>query len=172
MTDPAIRVILLPRDTNAQGSIFGGVILSHIDLAGARCFLSLHSELEKRGIALRLVEARSKVRDMLRLEGVETKVGRIDRFTTLAEAIDDLASLRVHVEQDDPAAARRVAFHIIRNVEMLLPENPEMGRPGRVPGTRELVIADVPTYSVVYRVTETEVRITRIWHGRQRRGRH
>jgi acyl-CoA thioesterase YciA len=34
MRDPAIRVILLPRDTNAQGSIFGGVILSHIDLAG------------------------------------------------------------------------------------------------------------------------------------------
>jgi len=34
MSEPAIRVILLPRDTNAQGSIFGGVILSHIDLAG------------------------------------------------------------------------------------------------------------------------------------------
>ena len=34
MLDPAIRVILLPRDTNAQGSIFGGVILSHLDLAG------------------------------------------------------------------------------------------------------------------------------------------
>jgi acyl-CoA thioesterase YciA len=34
MRDPAIRVILLPRDTNANGSIFGGVILSHLDLAG------------------------------------------------------------------------------------------------------------------------------------------
>jgi len=34
MREPAIRVVLLPRDTNAQGSIFGGVILSHIDLAG------------------------------------------------------------------------------------------------------------------------------------------
>ncbi len=31
----AARVILLPRDTNAHGTIFGGVILSHIDLAGA-----------------------------------------------------------------------------------------------------------------------------------------
>jgi acyl-CoA thioesterase YciA len=30
-----IRVVLLPRDTNAFGTIFGGVILSHIDLAGA-----------------------------------------------------------------------------------------------------------------------------------------
>src|SRR5262245_24325103 len=34
MRDPAIRVILLPRDTNAVGSIFGGAILSQLDLAG------------------------------------------------------------------------------------------------------------------------------------------
>ena len=32
---PAIKVILLPKDTNALGTIFGGVILSHIDLASA-----------------------------------------------------------------------------------------------------------------------------------------
>ena len=33
--DPAIRVVLMPKDTNAHGTIFGGVILSYIDLAGA-----------------------------------------------------------------------------------------------------------------------------------------
>ena len=33
--EPAIRVVLLPRDTNERGTIFGGVILSHIDQAGA-----------------------------------------------------------------------------------------------------------------------------------------
>lgn len=33
--EPAIRVKLLPRDTNESGTIFGGVILSHIDLAAA-----------------------------------------------------------------------------------------------------------------------------------------
>jgi len=33
--DPAIRVLLLPKDTNAYGTIFGGVILSHIALASA-----------------------------------------------------------------------------------------------------------------------------------------
>lgn len=32
---PAIRVLMMPRDTNAHGTIFGGVILSHIDQAGA-----------------------------------------------------------------------------------------------------------------------------------------
>ncbi len=33
--DPAIRVTLMPRDTNALGTIFGGIILSYIDQAGA-----------------------------------------------------------------------------------------------------------------------------------------
>jgi len=32
--DPTLRVTMLPRDTNARGTIFGGVILSHLDLAG------------------------------------------------------------------------------------------------------------------------------------------
>jgi acyl-CoA thioesterase YciA len=32
---PAIRVVMMPRDTNAAGTIFGGLILSHIDLAAA-----------------------------------------------------------------------------------------------------------------------------------------
>ena len=31
--EPTLRVTMLPRDTNARGTIFGGVILSHIDLA-------------------------------------------------------------------------------------------------------------------------------------------
>ena len=34
-SDPAIRIAMLPRDTNAQGTIFGGIILSYIDMAGA-----------------------------------------------------------------------------------------------------------------------------------------
>jgi acyl-CoA thioesterase YciA len=34
-SDPAIRVTLMPKDTNAHGTIFGGVLLSYIDLAGA-----------------------------------------------------------------------------------------------------------------------------------------
>lgn len=48
------------------------------------------------------------------------------------EAIADLVALRVYIEQDDPAAAQHVALHIIHNVEALLPNSPEMGRP--VPG--------------------------------------
>lgn len=33
--EPSIRVVMMPRDTNALGTIFGGVILSHMDLAAA-----------------------------------------------------------------------------------------------------------------------------------------
>ena len=35
LRDPSIRIVLLPKDTNANGTIFGGILLSHIDLAGA-----------------------------------------------------------------------------------------------------------------------------------------
>ena len=61
----------------------------NMDIAGARMLRNLHGELARRGIAFRLVEARSRVRDLLRVEGVEETVGRVDRFTSLAEAIED-----------------------------------------------------------------------------------
>ena len=35
LRDPAIRVTMMPRDTNAHGTVFGGIILSYIDIAGA-----------------------------------------------------------------------------------------------------------------------------------------
>ena len=34
-SEPAIRVVMMPRDTNAAGTIFGGVILSQLDLAAS-----------------------------------------------------------------------------------------------------------------------------------------
>jgi plasmid stabilization system protein ParE len=64
------------------------------------------------------------------------------------QAIDDLAALRAYIEQGDPEAAHRVALHIVQNVETLLPNSPEMGRPDRVPGTRELVSCESSTVPV------------------------
>ena len=83
------------------------------------------------------------------------------------EAIEDLASLRAFISQDDPAAAQRVALHVIHNAEVLLPENPETGRPGRLPGTRELVIPGTP-FIVPYRVQGTTIQILRVFHGARR----
>jgi toxin ParE1/3/4 len=83
------------------------------------------------------------------------------------EAIDDLVALRAYIEQDDPAAAQRVAIHVIQNVETLLSGNPEMGRPGRVPGTRELVIPRTP-FIVPYRLVDNTIQILRIFQGARR----
>jgi acyl-CoA thioesterase YciA len=41
---PSIRVTMLPKDTNAYGTIFGGVILSYIDLAGGIEVMRHHNE--------------------------------------------------------------------------------------------------------------------------------
>jgi toxin ParE1/3/4 len=83
------------------------------------------------------------------------------------EAIEDIASLRAFIEQDDPAAAQRVALHIVRNVETLLSQHPEMGRPGRVPGTRELVIPRTP-FIVPYRLQGSTIQVLRVFHGARR----
>jgi acyl-CoA thioesterase YciA len=42
----AIKVVMMPRDTNPYGTIFGGVILSHVDMAGA---VGAHQEVRKAG---------------------------------------------------------------------------------------------------------------------------
>jgi anti-anti-sigma regulatory factor len=60
-----------------------------VDMAGAHMLLALQAELSKRNIGFQLVEARSSVRDMLRIEGLEQKVGPTDHRVTLADAIDD-----------------------------------------------------------------------------------
>ncbi len=73
----AIRQVVCDLSTSPQ-----------IDMAGARMLLNLNGELVRRGMIFRLVEAHSSVRDMLRVEGVEEKIGRIDRFTSLAHAIE------------------------------------------------------------------------------------
>jgi toxin ParE1/3/4 len=83
------------------------------------------------------------------------------------QAIDDLASLRDYISEDNPAAAQRIALHIVRNVEQLLSDHPEIGRAGRVPGTRELVIPDTP-YIVPYRVRDNHIQVLRIYHGARR----
>jgi toxin ParE1/3/4 len=56
--------------------------------------------------------------------------------------------------------ARRIALHIIQSVERLLPDDPQIGRAGRVPGTRELVIARTPyIYIIPYRFQRATIQI-------------
>jgi len=83
------------------------------------------------------------------------------------ESIHDLISLRAYIAQDEAAAAKRVALHILYCVEHLLAENPKLGAPGRVPGTRELVIPKTP-YIVPYRVRGTTIEVVRVYHSSRR----
>ena len=83
------------------------------------------------------------------------------------EAIDDLVALRAYIADDDNAAAQRIALCIIDTVEKLLSENEDIGRPGRVPGTRELVIARTP-FTVPYRLQGEVLQILRVLHGARR----
>ena len=83
------------------------------------------------------------------------------------EAIEDLTALRAYIAEDDPAAARGVVLHIMHNIEQLLPDNPQVGRPGRVPGMRELVIPKTP-FIVPYRLQRNVIQILRVYHGARR----
>jgi toxin ParE1/3/4 len=88
------------------------------------------------------------------------------RITWSPEAIGDLLSLRGHIAVDDPGAAKRVALHIIRSVEELLSQNPQLGHPGRVPGTRELHPQN--TLRRPYRVHHEMLQILRVYHHARR----
>jgi high affinity sulfate transporter 1 len=62
-----------------------------LDLAGAEALKILAARLGRDGVRVRILDARSSVRDRLRREGLEVEVGRIDRFTSVADAIDEFA---------------------------------------------------------------------------------
>jgi len=83
------------------------------------------------------------------------------------EAVEDLVSLRAYIAEDSPATAQRTVRLIIGSIEQLLPDNPRMGRAGRVPGTRELVIPRTP-YIVPYRLQRTTIQSLRVYHAARR----
>jgi high affinity sulfate transporter 1 len=61
----------------------------YLDLAGARMLHQLHDELAAKGMALRIVGARGRVRDLLRAAGIGEKVGGLDRTATLDGLLGD-----------------------------------------------------------------------------------
>jgi len=79
--------------------------------------------------------------------------------------MDDRERIFDFIEQDDPRAAIAVDERIATQV-LLLMQFPEGGRPGRIEGTRELVVRRTP-YIVAYRVERDGVRILRVLHSAQ-----
>jgi toxin ParE1/3/4 len=85
------------------------------------------------------------------------------RVRWAARALANLNAEAEYIARDDPAAAMRVV-QIIEDTVDLLQRHPALGRPGRVAGIRELVIAGTP-YIVPYRIRDNEVHILRVFHG-------
>ena len=81
-------------------------------------------------------------------------------------AIRNLFHLREYIESASEQNAAFVAKRILKTVD-LLESHPEMGRPGRVVGTRELVVADTP-YIIPYRVRREWLELLAVFHGRQK----
>ena len=87
------------------------------------------------------------------------------RIVWTREAIRDLVAIRHHIAREDPAAARAVARRITDAVDALR-QMPFRGRPGRIPGTRALVVAGT-AYLVPYRPQGERPELLRVLHGRR-----
>lgn len=81
-------------------------------------------------------------------------------------AIDDLKAAGEYIAQEAPEAAVRMAARVREAVE-LLPFQPNMGRPGRIAETRELVVSGTP-FIVIYWARKGVVQILRLLHHAQR----
>ena len=78
----------------------------------------------------------------------------------------DLAAIADYLIEQTPLHAPRLVRDLYQSPE-ILQQFPMCGRPGRVTGTRELVLAPLP-YVVIYRVGRDAIEIIRILHGAQR----
>jgi toxin ParE1/3/4 len=87
-------------------------------------------------------------------------------LTWTRTALQDLKHLHDYIADDNPDAARKMVSRI-REAASRLRRNPRIGRVGRVPETRELVIAGTP-YIVAYRIEGRQVQIVAVIHGAQR----
>jgi plasmid stabilization system protein ParE len=84
----------------------------------------------------------------------------------LATALRNLEDEASYIAADDPTAARIVVRRVLQAVDQLA-DQPSLGRPGRVPGTRELVVAGT-RYLVPYRVRRDTIEILRVFHTSRR----
>ena len=84
------------------------------------------------------------------------------RIRWLDEAVFVLIKIRKHIAADKPQTANRAAFLISQSIEPLI-EYPDIGRPGRIEGTRELILTALP-YIIPYRMKNDNIEILRVLH--------
>jgi toxin ParE1/3/4 len=83
-----------------------------------------------------------------------------------SRAVRHLTALRKYIAKDSERSAAGVAKRILDAVDIVKTQ-PEMGRPGRVLGTRELVIPGTP-YVIPYRIRRERLELIAVFHGRQK----
>jgi toxin ParE1/3/4 len=88
------------------------------------------------------------------------------RVKWLRRALRNLDEEAAYIAEEDPLAATQVVRRVLEAVAQLA-ENPGLGRPGRVPGTRELPVHKT-RYIVPYRVRTNLVEILRVFHTSRR----
>jgi addiction module RelE/StbE family toxin len=81
-------------------------------------------------------------------------------------ALRGLDSIAEFIARDRPEAARKTVERVWDRVSELA-RFPDLGRPGRIPGTRELVVSGTPLI-VPYRVRLDQVEVVAVFHGAQR----
>ena len=86
----------------------------------------------------------------------------------LKTALQNLNDEAEYIAQDNPTAAQLVVHRIVTAIK-LLSDNPTLGRPGRIHGTRELVVPNT-RYIVPYRVKPQNqtIEILRVFHASRR----
>lgn len=80
-------------------------------------------------------------------------------------ALRRLDAIGAYISHDNPDAAARVIARIVSAVDTLA-DQPAMGRVGRLKGTRELVLGDIP-YIIPYRVAGPDLQILTVMHAAQ-----
>ena len=81
-------------------------------------------------------------------------------------ALADLEAIGDFIARDNPGAAERTVAAIGAFVDALR-DHPNLGRPGRLIGTRELIVAGTP-YVIPYRVVGDDVEVLAVFHGARR----
>lgn len=80
----------------------------------------------------------------------------------LRRALLSLEQEAAYIARDNPRAAAALVVEADESTRLLM-QHPDLGRPGRVPGTRELVLPHFP-YIIPYRVKSQRVEILRVFH--------
>ena len=84
------------------------------------------------------------------------------RVRWLRKALFNLDQEANYIAHDNPGAAAEFVIHL-RESAVTLGDHPDLGRPGRISGTRELVVTKFP-YILPYRVRNNVVEILRVFH--------